>query len=63
MSNSTLLSKLLRLKEMKINWFEFKDRGKELHLGVKPYKNGCLCPECGQRGWIVRPATDERTCE
>lgn len=28
---------------------------------MKPYKNGCLCPECGQRGWIVRPATNERT--
>lgn len=61
MSNSTLLSKLLRLKEMKINWFEFKDRDKELHLGVKPYKNGCRCPECGRRGRIVRTATDERT--
>jgi transposase len=60
MSNSTLLSRLLRLKEMKITWFEFRDRGKELHLGVKPYKNGCLCPDCGRRGHIVRPATDER---
>jgi transposase len=61
MSNSTLLSKLLRLKEMKVIWFEFRDRGKELHLGVKPYKNGCRCPTCGRRGRIIRPATDERT--
>jgi transposase len=61
MSNSMLLSKLLRLKEMKINWFRFEARGKELHLGVKPYKNGCRCPTCGRRGGIVRPATDERT--
>jgi transposase len=61
MSNSKLLSKLLRLKEMKIKWFEFKDRGQELHLGVKPRKNGCRCPKCGRRGGIVRPATDERT--
>jgi len=61
MSNSKLLCKILRLKEMKITWFEFKDRGKELHLGVKPFKNGCRCPECGWRGGIVRPATDERT--
>lgn len=60
MSNSTLLSKLLRLKEMKVIWFEFRERGKELHLGVKPYKNGCRCPECGRRGRIVRPATAER---
>jgi transposase len=61
MSNSKLLSKLLRLKEMKINWFQFQDRGKELHLGVKTYKNGCQCPKCGRRGCIVRPATDVRT--
>lgn len=61
MSNSKLLSKLLRLKEMKVTWFRFQDRGKELHLGVKPYKNGCRCPKCGRRGRITRPATDERT--
>jgi len=61
MSNSKLLCKILRLKEMKITWFEFKDRGKELHLGVKPFKNGCRCPECERRGGIVRPGTDERT--
>src|SRR3989304_4873345 len=61
MSNTRLLNKLLHLKELKIKWFVFKDHGKQLHLGVKPYKNGCRCPECGQRGWIVRPATDERT--
>lgn len=61
MSNARLLNTLLHLKELKIKWFLFKDRGKELHLGVKPYKNGCLCPECGRRGWIVRPATEERT--
>ena len=60
MSNTRLLSKLLRLKELKINWFQFENRGKELHLGVKPYKNGCRCPECGRRSRIVRPATGER---
>ena len=61
MSTTRMLGKLLRLKELKINWFEFRDRGKELHLGVKPYKNGCICPECGRRGRIVRATTDERT--
>jgi transposase len=61
MRNSKLLSKLLHLKEMKIKWFQFTDRGKQLQLGVKPFKNGCLCPECGRRGQIVRAATDERT--
>ncbi len=61
MSNSKLLCKILRLKEMKITCFRFRDRGKELHLWVKPFKNGCLCPECGRRGTIVRPAMDERS--
>jgi len=61
MSNLKLLGKLLRLKELKITWFEFKDWGKELHLGVKPYKNGCLCAECGRRGRVVRSTTDART--
>lgn len=61
MSNLKLLGKLLRLKELKITWFEFKDWGKELHIGVKPYKNGCRCAECGRRGQVVRSATDPRT--
>ncbi len=61
MSNAKLLGKILHLKEVKINWFEFRDRDKELHLGVKPYKNGCRCPNCGRRGSIVRPATAART--
>ena len=54
MSNLKLLSKILRLKGLKITCFELKNRGKELHLGVKPYKNGCRCTECGRRGPIVR---------
>jgi transposase len=61
MSNSKLLCKILHLKEMKLTWFEFKNRFKELRLGVKPFKNVCRCPACGRRGGIVRPATDERT--
>jgi len=61
MSNLKLLSKLLRLKELKVTWFELKDRGKELHLGVKPYKNGCLCAECGRRSRVIRAATEART--
>lgn len=61
MSNTKLLRKILRLIELKVTWFRFQDRGKELHLGVKPYKNGCLCPECGRRCRIVRYAVDERS--
>ena len=61
MSTLRLLGKLLRLTELKITWFEFKDRGKELHLGVKPFKNGCRCAECGRRGRVVRSAMEART--
>jgi hypothetical protein len=39
MTNAKLLSKLLRLKRLKVSDFEFKNRGTELHLAVKPYKN------------------------
>lgn len=60
MSNMKLLGKILRLKEMKINGFEFKNRGKELHLFVKPYKNGCCCPQCQRRCRIVRHGSEAR---
>ena len=33
--------------------FAFKEYSKELHIIVKPYKNGCRCPECGHRCKIV----------
>jgi len=49
-SNLKLLYKRLRLNGMKITDFWFKNRNKELHLAVKPYKNGCCCPQCGRRG-------------
>ena len=48
---------------MKITRFWFKNRNKELHLAVKPYKNGCRCPECGRRGRIVRQTTEFRQWE
>jgi len=53
-SNTRLLSQILRLKGIKITCFGFQNRNKELHLGVKPYKNGCRCPHCGRRGRIIR---------
>lgn len=63
MSNVKLLYKMLRLKGMKITCIWFKDRDKELHLAVKPYKNGCHCPQCGRRGRIVRQRTQLRCWE
>ena len=63
MSNLKLLNKILRLKGMKISLYWFKNRDKELHLSVKPYKNGCHCPECGRRGRILRQTTELRRWE
>ena len=42
MSNRKLLRKILRLKSLKITCFWFMHREKELHLAVKPYKNGSI---------------------
>ena len=44
MTNSKLICKLLKLKGLKVSSFSFKGRGNELHLFVKPFKNGCRCP-------------------
>lgn len=63
MSNLKLLCKILHLKGMKITHFAFKNRDKELHLAVKPYKNGCRCPYCGRRGRIVWKAAAPRRWE
>jgi transposase len=48
---------------MKITQFWFQNRNKELHLTVKPYKNGCRCPECERRCRIVRHTTELRRWE
>ena len=60
MAVNSFIKKLLKLSFLKVNWYEFRTRKKELHLGVKPYKNGCRCPHCGRRGSIVR-FLNERT--
>ena len=61
MSNMKLLAKILRLKGLKINGYEFRRRDKELHLVVKPYKNGCRCTQCQRRCRIVRHGTEPRS--
>ena len=53
LSNLKLLMKILRLKGMTVTTFTFQDHGRELHRTVKPYKNGCRCPQCNRRGRIV----------
>ena len=63
MSNLKLLRTILRLKSLKIRHFRFLQRATELHLAVKPYKNGCRCPACGRRGRIVHQTTELRRWE
>ena len=63
MSNLKLLRTILRLKSLKITHFRCMHRDKELHLAVKPYKNGSRCPDCGRRGRIVRQMTELRRWE
>jgi hypothetical protein len=41
---------LLNLKELSVTRFELHARKRTLDLWVKPYKNGCLCPQCLRRG-------------
>jgi len=45
-SNLKLLGTILRLKGMQVTAFTFQDHDRQLHLSVKPYKNGCRCPQC-----------------
>jgi transposase len=54
------IAKLLHLKGLKVVDFLFKFRDRELHLFVKPYKNGCLCPICKRRGRIIRTTRNLR---
>ena len=51
---------LLHLKSIKVTGVWFENRYKELHLSVKPYKCGCLCPKCSRRGVIVSKAKKAR---
>ena len=54
-----LIAKLLKFKDFRCNGLAFR-RGNRLEVLVKPYKNGCRCPECGRRGKIVRQRSEPR---
>jgi len=53
MATFKTIAKLLKLKDMKLSGVSFH-RDRVVRLAVKPFKNGCRCPECGRRGTIVR---------
>jgi transposase len=58
MTVNKFIRKLLRLKDLSVVNFEFWFKKRQLHLWVKPYKNGCRCPECKRRGRILRTMDD-----
>ncbi|MEA3347243.1 MAG: ISL3 family transposase [Candidatus Auribacterota bacterium] len=60
MSSNKLIRKLLKLKSIRVSGFFFAKWNTELHLIVKPYKNGCRCPECHRRCKIVRVMSERR---
>jgi transposase len=60
MTVDKFIRKLLKLKGLKVDDFQFKFRDRELNLWVKPYKNGCLCPRCKRRGRIIRTMHGQR---
>jgi len=61
MTINKFIRKLLNLKDLSVTGFKFVFKKRELHLWVKPYKNGCRCPRCNRRGRIVRTMDEPRT--
>jgi len=60
MSIKKFISELLSFKALLVSSFRFdcNPKGqKELHLEVKPYKNGARCPKCGRRAKIIASNT------
>ena len=61
MTTNKTIAKLLKLKGLKLTDLVFKAREGALYLFVKPWKNGCQCPECGRRSKIKRVLPAART--
>ena len=60
MNTNKFIKKLLKLQHMKVVSFLFSDRNRQLHLKVKPDKNGCRCPKCQRRCRILYQPGVER---
>ncbi len=60
MTVNKFIRKLLNLKGLFVTGFSFMFRKRELHLWVKPHKNGCRCPHCKRRGRILRTMDEPR---
>ena len=63
MTENKLLTRLLRMKGFRAtSWFVPVDTAL-IRVGVKPHKNGRLCPHCGRRGMIVNRLKNAREWE
>jgi transposase len=61
MSELKLLGRILKLRKIvRIKRYEFRNRDNELHIWVKPYRNGCKCKACKRRSIIVRVLPNDR---
>ena len=60
MTARSVVTKLLKFKGFRTAGFWWENRGRDFVVAVKPYKNGCCCPECGGRGKIVHTAEEPR---
>lgn len=62
MTGTHLIEKLIHCKELKVVDFNLDDAQMELHIWVKPYKNGACCPTCLRRCELITNANRvERT--
>ena len=61
MTVNQFIRKLLNLKELSVVGYELDPkRHGDLDVYVKPYKNGCLCPQCKRRCRIIRRMKEAR---
>ena len=60
MTINKFIRNLLNLKELAVSHFELDIRHRILNLWVKPYKNGCRCPECNRRCRIINETNTYR---
>ena len=59
MTVSKTIGKLLKFKGFRCVDLAFR-RDCRLDVLVKPFKNGCRCPQCGRRGKIIRQRPEPR---
>ena len=59
MASTKVILRLLKIKDCKLVDISFH-HDQFVRLCVKPYISGCLCPECGRRGTIMRSRADAR---